>query len=152
MHPACLSIAAPDLALIEAEARRSVPREACGLLVGTETPDGTLSVGAIVPCANVADGLDRFEIDPKALLATHRALRGGPAQIIGHYHSHPGGPALPSASDRAAAHTPGLAWLILGIAADGAVTRAAFLHRRDVPPPPPLVPLEALRLTIRPQR
>jgi proteasome lid subunit RPN8/RPN11 len=145
--PVGLIIAAADLARIEAEVRRGLPREACGLLIGREEAAGTLHVFDVVPSANKAEGADRFEIDPALLLRLHRELRGGPLQIIGHYHSHPGGSARPSETDRAASHMPGFAWLILAIAEDGAIESAAYLHHRDGPSPP--VRLEPLPLTIR---
>jgi proteasome lid subunit RPN8/RPN11 len=61
-----------------------------------------------------------------ALIAAHRAARSGGPLLIGHYHSHPGGDATPSARDMAAAQ-PGLYWIILAaneagcwlVAADG---------------------------------
>jgi proteasome lid subunit RPN8/RPN11 len=87
-------------------------------------------VTGVVPAPNVAPGEDRFEIDPALLLATHRRLRGGADRIIGHYHSHPSGPAAPSARDRASSYTPGLAWLILGLEG-GKAQWAAFLHPED---------------------
>lgn len=66
------------------------------------------------PCRNVApDPRDSFEIDPAALIAAHRAARSGGPAPIGHYHSHPRGPAHPSARDAAMAE-PGSYWLIAG--------------------------------------
>lgn len=147
MTQAALSIAATDLALIEDEVRRVLPREACGLLLGREAADGTLLVSEVVPAENKAEGTDRFEIDPVLLLRLHRELRGGPAGIIGHYHSHPGGAAVPSATDQAASYTPGFAWLILAMQ-DGHVSAAAFRHPQDAPAPPHA--FETLRLVIRP--
>jgi len=104
-------------------------------------------VSRVVPSPNLAGGHDRFEIDPALLLRVHRELRGGAETLIGHYHSHPGGPARPSAQDRARSYTPGLAWLILGLEADGALTRAAFLHPEDIEPP--LEAFVPLTLSIR---
>jgi len=83
--------------------------EVCGLLLGSE---GRIS--AILPCANLApDPARRFEIDPAALIAAHRAARGGRARIVGHYHSHPTGLAIPSARDAADAIEDGVIWLIV---------------------------------------
>jgi desampylase len=109
--------------------------EICGLLLGR---------GAVVEelraCANVAaDPADSFEIDPAALIAAHREARGGGLAPIGHYHSHPRGPAEPSARDAAMAE-PGSWWLIAGegqvrgwrARADGGfdpVTLSAHLNR-----------------------
>ena len=53
-----------------------------------------------------------FEIDPQALIDAHRAARGGGAEVLGYYHSHPHGPAEPSATDRALAARDGRVWAI----------------------------------------
>jgi desampylase len=83
--------------------------EVCGLLFGEHD-----RIDAAEATANVAPDPTRwFEIDPAALIAAHRAERGGGARLIGHYHSHPSGDARPSSRDLAAAE-PGRLWLILG--------------------------------------
>jgi proteasome lid subunit RPN8/RPN11 len=60
-------------------------------------------------------GLDRFEIDPQIRIDLERKLRGSAEQIIGHYHSHPDHPAMPSATDPAMAFEPDLIWLIVSV-------------------------------------
>lgn len=68
---------------------------------------------------NVAlDPLRHFEIDPTALIAAHRAARGGGPPVIGYYHSHPTGHPVPSATDCEHAAGDGSIWAIV---ADGAV-------------------------------
>ncbi len=92
-----------------AAATASPDAEICGLLLG----QGDV-VSAIIPCANVAsDPSDSFEIDPRALIAAHRAARAGGPAVLGHYHSHPRGPASPSRRDVDAAE-PGSYWIIIG--------------------------------------
>lgn len=82
--------------------------EVCGLLLGTDY----LIAGAL-PCRNVAaDRRMRFEIDPAALIAAHRSARNGGPSVIGHYHSHPNGLAVPSPRDAADAAPDGSLWLI----------------------------------------
>jgi proteasome lid subunit RPN8/RPN11 len=58
----------------------------------------------------------RFRIDPAEHLAVRRVLRQvTPAlQIIGVYHSHPQGPATPSARDVAEANYPEWLFVIIG--------------------------------------
>jgi proteasome lid subunit RPN8/RPN11 len=60
-----------------------------------------------------ADPARSFEIDPAALFAAHRRARAGAVVVIGHYHSHPSGAAVPSARDAAQAMGDGALWLIL---------------------------------------
>jgi len=82
--------------------------EVCGLLFGTAT-----AITAIQPCRNVAaDPACWFEIDPAALIAAHRAARGGGPALVGHYHSHPSGVVRPSPRDAASAPPDGALWLI----------------------------------------
>lgn len=94
--------------------------EACGLLYGMAT-----RIEAAEPCRNVAaDPACTFEIDPAALLAAHRRVRAGGGRIIGCFHSHPNGVAMPSPTDFALAEA-GTVWVIV---AGGALTA----WRRDV--------------------
>jgi desampylase len=83
--------------------------EICGLLLG-----GKGRIDAILPAANVApDPRRHFEIDPATLIAAHRAARAGGPAVFGHYHSHPGSQARPSATDTAQAAPDGALWLIV---------------------------------------
>jgi proteasome lid subunit RPN8/RPN11 len=106
---------------IVTHAAENPSEEICGLLLGRAG-----SVEAILPAANVAaERTTMFELDPAMLFQAYRAARAGGPAILGHYHSHPNGSAVPSAADAAAAE-PGLLWLILG---DGKA--ALFEARRD---------------------
>ena len=110
-----LEISSSDQAAIAARARASPAVEVCGLLLG----EG-MRVAEVRHCANVApDPRVAFEVDPRTLIAAYRAARGGGAGVIGHYHSHPSGDAVPSRRDAAMARG-GEIWLIV---ADG-VARA----------------------------
>ena len=96
------------LARLQEESAASA-NEVCGLLFGTAE-----ELVHAVKCANVAsDPADTFEIDPASLIAAHKAARAGGPVLAGHYHSHPIGPAEPSARDAAAAMGDGALWLIL---------------------------------------
>lgn len=91
------------------EAARAAPKEACGILLGSEG-----RIEAICPTANVAaDPRRHFEVDPQALIDAHRAARAGGPGVIGYYHSHPIGAAAPSATDRAMASGDGRVWAIV---------------------------------------
>lgn len=105
----CRAPARDDL-LADLAARPRI--EACGLLLGTCEAGGWW-IDATVPLRNTADSATFFEFDPAELLDND--LRYG-ERIIGVYHSHPGGPARPSATDlgqmRAQTDAPWV-WLIL---------------------------------------
>ena len=97
------------LEAICADARGDGARERCGLLLG----DGA-SILDFMPCANVHPSPERhFELDPATLVAAFRAERASGPAVVGHYHSHPVGEAMPSATDAAAADDDGRLWLIV---------------------------------------
>lgn len=105
-----IEVSSALLARLIAEAADAHPLEACGLLLG----EGA-RIYETRRCANVHPQPDRhFEIDPRALIAAHRAAREGGQQVLGYYHSHPAGPPEPSATDRAHATRDGRVWAIVG--------------------------------------
>ncbi|RED15444.1 proteasome lid subunit RPN8/RPN11 [Parasphingopyxis lamellibrachiae] len=94
---------------ILAEAAQSPNEEVCGLLFGGES-----RIVSVLPTINIADNpANSFEIDPAALFAAIRNQRGGGERIVGHYHSHPEGPARPSVRDTEMALDTGRLWLIV---------------------------------------
>ena len=99
---------------IQSHARTASPHECCGIILGTPA-----HITAAVPSANVhPTPQTRFEIDPQTLIDAHRTARSGGPPIAGYYHSHPHGPAHPSATDRAQAAHDGAIWAIVGEAGD----------------------------------
>lgn len=94
---------------IRAHAAMTPHLEVCGLLFGRED-----AIERAEPADNVsASPADSFELDPRALFAALKAERAGGPRLLGHYHSHPGGPAEPSARDAAMALDVGRLWLIV---------------------------------------
>lgn len=86
------------------------PHETCGLLLGSGS-----HITAALPTSNVHPTPEtHFEIDPQALIDAHRAARVGGPEVLGYYHSHPHGPARPSATDQASAAGDGRIWAIIG--------------------------------------
>ncbi len=120
-------VPASGLADIVAAAEAAYPRECCGLLAGRTTTDGIL-VTRVVASRNTAAGhrRDRFEVDPQVRFDLMRALEGSDERLVGHYHSHPDHPAIPSATDRRMVHEPDLIWLITAVAAGHATTTRAW--------------------------
>ena len=118
-----IEIETKNLQRIREAAEAAFPEECCGLLIGHDLDGSGRRIEQVLASPNVAadNRHQRFEIDPQLHFDTLRALRGGPARILGHYHSHPDHPALPSASDLAQAWEPDLVWLITAVA-DGLAT------------------------------
>lgn len=98
-------------AQIMREAREAALRECCGLLEGAHI-DGVFTTAALHPARNIADAADRFEIDPADQFRALHAARANGRQIIGCYHSHPGGTAEPSRFDHEGAGEEGFFWVI----------------------------------------
>lgn len=72
-------------------------------------------IDAVQVVENVAENPQmRFEIDPAALFAALRAERAGGPKLVGYFHSHPSGDAMPSATDAAMADPDGKTWVIVG--------------------------------------
>ena len=74
-----------------------------------------------------------FEVDPKLRFDLMRAMqsRDDGTDIIGHYHSHPNGPAEPSATDLSMAYEPQMIWLICGLDEDNNTSLGAFRPLAD---------------------
>lgn len=100
-------------------AKAAHPQECCGILTGIAN-----RITAAIPAANVHPSPEtHFEIDPATLIAAHRATREGGDAVLGYYHSHPNGPAQPSAEDQAQASGDGRIWAIIGKDLDVALWR-----------------------------
>ncbi|MEP0844776.1 MAG: M67 family metallopeptidase [Phycisphaerae bacterium] len=93
-----------DVESMRLHAAEALPDECCGLLVGTVDPQG-LRVLEVRRAANVWEGdrHRRFLIDPRLQLQAQRQARARGLDVVGAYHSHPEGPAVPSAFDKARA-------------------------------------------------
>lgn len=107
-------LALPLADTIRACAARVYPEECCGLIEGVCTELGWRAL-AIHETPNVAaDRARRFEIDPAAQFRLLRALRETPRDIVGCFHSHPGGAADISPADLEGAGEHGFVWVVAG--------------------------------------
>ena len=121
-----LVIAPEELASVERRALAAFPAECCGLLLGRTEDAETVRVGQAEACVNQAsDRRCAFTISPDALLAAYRTARDRGEQVVGTYHSHPLGAAVPSDIDRAAAW-PGASYLIVGLGDEGVRERRSW--------------------------
>ncbi|MBA2587913.1 MAG: M67 family metallopeptidase [Alphaproteobacteria bacterium] len=94
-------------------ARAAHPAECCGLLVGAREGQ-QFRIAALHPARNLSADARRFEIDPRDQVAAQRHARDQGTAVVGCYHSHPDGQALPSMADRAGAGEDNFLWLIAG--------------------------------------
>tara|TARA_A100001037_G_scaffold306868_1_gene357824 strand:+ start:20627 stop:21052 length:426 start_codon:yes stop_codon:yes gene_type:complete len=115
-----ITVHAEQLSVIKRSISLSKDEEVCGLFLGSGLLPNSVMVTKVVPTSNVAkrERHKRFEIDPVIRLQLERDTRNLPIGIVGHYHTHPGGEAVPSEIDLASAHEPNLFWLIIGTSGD----------------------------------
>lgn len=114
--------AALEASLVE-HALASPEVEVCGLLGGVGPR--ALTRYAI---ANVAEvPATSFFMEPRAQLRAMQAMRQRGEALLGIYHSHPAGPALPSARDVECAAYPGVAYLIVSLADRAAPALGSFV-------------------------
>lgn len=97
-----LLLPAPLLARLWDHVRAELPRECVGLLGGV----GEV-VQALYPLSNVAELPERdYQAGAGELLRAFKAMDREGFSLAAIYHSHPRGPAVPSAADRALAAYP----------------------------------------------
>lgn len=87
------------------------PEEGCVLLLGDGGDrHGLWRLRRLWPCLNVwpqaAQRPRRFAIDPREQLLAQRWCRERGLEVLGHAHSHPHSPPVPSATDRRLCVTP----------------------------------------------
>jgi len=117
-----LQLTGEQLRLLRAEAERSHPVEACGLLFGKMDKERAV-VKKVVVAPNRLKSAVRFEMDPQLVYAAFEEADQEGLQFIGLFHSHPA-PALPSSVDVKYMELWGdTIWLILSSTEDRA---AAF--------------------------
>lgn len=92
------------------EHARSSTREVCGVLIGQREP---LEIKSIVAGRNVhPQPQQHYLIDAATLLHADDLAHSTGQQIVGFYHSHPRGAAVPSPHDRRNAW-PGFVYMIV---------------------------------------
>lgn len=96
---------------IISQARRQLPNEACGCLLGL---DDTIEEN--YPMTNADHSPNHFSFHPQEQFAALRHARNKGLRIIGNWHSHPATPARPSDEDIRLAYDPSAAYLILSLA------------------------------------
>ena len=91
-------------------AREGFPLEICGILGGN---GDTLS--AIYRMVNTDAKSDHFMMDPREQISVMKDLRLKELEMTAFYHSHPEGPAYPSAEDIRLAFYPDVYSLIISL-------------------------------------
>ncbi len=102
-----------------AHLQENLPEEACGLLAGKAG-----RVEKVMPITNQARSPVRFYMEPVELLNAFHAMDAEGLELMGIFHSHPNGPAVPSQTDLNEFLYPGTATVILSHSSRGWTGRA----------------------------
>ena len=104
------------------------PHECCGVLLGRAEDDQRL-VTSIARAGNTRTDSpqNRYNIDPRELIAIQRQARERGMDIVGFYHSHPDHPARWSSTDLAEAHWLGCSYVITRVEEGQARETNSFL-------------------------
>lgn len=94
-------------------ARSEAPLEACGIVAGKEGV-----VQRVYPTVNIAENSLRYRVAPQQQLDIFMEIEERGWEILGIYHSHPKGPAYPSATDVKLAFYPDCVYFIISLAGD----------------------------------
>jgi proteasome lid subunit RPN8/RPN11 len=114
-----LKISPPDWNAIRSHGEETYPHECCGVLLGTIDIDGDERVvKTVIRTGNTRlDSLhNRYNIDPKELIAAQKQARQAGLDIVGFYHSHPDHQPRWSQTDLAEAHWIGCSYVITSVA------------------------------------
>ena len=97
---------------LRAEAERLAPQEACGLLLGY-CQTSHFQVVEVKPIENILESPTRYQMNPEQQIQVFNEMEARNLQLVGIYHSHPGGPEYPSATDVDEAYYPETVYIIL---------------------------------------
>lgn len=95
------------------QAKKELPNEACGLLVGLNNV-----VQKQFALTNTDHSPEHFSFDPKEQFEVMRKARNEGLKIIANYHSHPESPSRPSDEDIRLAYDPNILYLIISLATE----------------------------------
>lgn len=91
------------------------PLEACGLLGGVASEDGSAEVRAVYPAGNAASSARIYEVEPRDLLRADREAEAAGGQLLGVYHSHTHTDPRPSPTDIAQAPDPDWHYVLVSL-------------------------------------
>jgi len=97
-----LTISRTDLQLIIDHCNAGYPDEACGILAGRNG-----RVEKVYCMANARPGPVSYEMAPEEQFRVMKDIRQAGLEMVGLFHSHPGGRAYPSSVDVEKAYWPG---------------------------------------------
>src|SRR5919204_755087 len=103
---------------IRQHGEETYPHECCGVLLGKlDLEQDVREVVRVVRAGNTRNDSpqNRYNIDPRELIAAQKMAREAGEDIVGFYHSHPDHPARWSQTDLAEAHWIGCSYVITSV-------------------------------------
>ncbi len=104
-------------------ARKDVPNETCGYLVGT----GHI-VDRVIPMTNADHSPESFHFVPEEQFAALKTTSAMKQILVGVYHSHLTTPARPSTTDIAQAYDPNFIYVIVSLLSNPPEMKAFFIR------------------------
>jgi [CysO sulfur-carrier protein]-S-L-cysteine hydrolase len=116
-----VSLTDSDAAAIVAHARRDLPNEACGLLIGRPDDD---DIESVRPCGNAQASPMKYTLDSQDVgKANWDAVSRG-LELVGVYHSHTHTEAYPSWTDVQQAADPTWHYVVVSLKDEEPVVRS----------------------------
>ncbi|MGN0282327.1 MAG: M67 family metallopeptidase [Prevotella sp.] len=112
---------------VVAQARRELPDESCGYLLGTDD-----IVTEDYPMTNIDHSPEHFSFDPREQFAAIKYARRRGLKVIANWHSHPSSPSRPSQEDIRLANDPNILYAILSLAEETPVFNAFEIRNGEV--------------------
>ncbi|MBQ8521850.1 MAG: M67 family metallopeptidase [Bacteroides sp.] len=112
---------------IVSQARRELPDESCGYLLGEE---GLAMVN--YPMTNADHSPEHFSFVPQEQFAAIKSARKRGLKVVGNWHSHPSSPSRPSVEDIRLAYDPDITYFILSLASEEPVLNAFRIVNGEV--------------------
>ena len=112
---------------IVSQARRELPDESCGYLLGEE---GLAMVN--YPMTNADHSPEHFSFVPQEQFAAIKSARKRGLKVVGNWHSHPSSPSRPSVEDIRLAYDPDIIYFILSLASEEPVLNAFRIVNGEV--------------------
>lgn len=116
---------------IQTHARRDLPNEACGYLVGKAG-----EVAYALPMTNVDASPEHYTFDPQEQFNAYNRAKAEGLTLVGVYHSHPSTPARPSEEDIKLAYDPNVSYVIVSLAGEEPDVKSFRIVKGEVTPEP----------------
>jgi proteasome lid subunit RPN8/RPN11 len=124
-----MRVAKAALDAMVAHAHAEMPKECCGLLVGSGD-----RIDEAKPARNLENSPTRYLIDPEDHFAVLRDARAAGRSVRGAYHSHPRGPSGPSPTDVAESNDASLLHVIVSLERDPPTVQAYYVRHGAATP------------------